>query len=392
MSDATPTQVSFPGITATLEPPRLLARKQDYFWRPTLAVLGRGELLALVNTHSDQFVTANTADVLCSQDNGRTWGHPWPLAPAGWVVGPGAHEESIFILPYNAIYFADRSRCALMASRVTVARGGHAISTELGAVQVSLPRPVATTNAYLQPQQRTLARFEQPVMFFWGHPVSLPDGALVTTMFGAWADAPTFRNVIVVRSHDGGRRWDYIGTVAQPEHFDCTSGGCAESSLVLLEDGALLCIFRVNGAQPEPDPSYGRAISGDGGRTWSRPTLLAPNVGRVDPHLRRLSNGILALIGGRPGFSVWFATDGRGETWHELDLLAHHNGHVPRSPIRAVAHHRGGTSSYGGIVEVTPNRLLIAYDRLPGGWDRLPPGADEWNEVYTISLGVERAG
>ncbi|MAG36217.1 MAG: hypothetical protein CL878_08230 [Dehalococcoidia bacterium] len=388
MSSQAVSQVSFPGLQVTLDPPRLLARKKDYFWRPRLAMLGESQIAALVNTHADEFKTTNRADLLRSGDGGQTWSHPWPFAPSGWVIGPAPQEREVFVLPYNSTYFADSSHRALASSRVVISR--QMVTTEMGAVRVTLPRQVATTNAYLRPQNRPLARFVQPVMFFWGHPVTLKDGGLVTGMFGAWADAPTFRHAITVRSDDGGCTWRYLGTVAAPAQFDCSQGGCAEPALALLADGTLLCIFRINGAQPVPDPSYGRAVSTDGGQTWSTPQLLAPAVGRVDPQLLRLSNGVLALTGGRPGFSVWFAIDGAGKNWQEVDLVAHHNGQGQFAPIITDAPSGLGTSSYSGLVEVAPNRVLIAYDRLPAGWRRLDPDTEDWNEVYTVALRVDR--
>jgi hypothetical protein len=109
-----------------------------------------------------------------------------------------------------------------------------------------------------------------------------------------------------------------------------------------------------------------------------------------------MQNGILALSTGRPGIFLWLTTDGRGETWQPVDILGYHNAVMgPEHHIRAG---RGGrhpedrhqTTSYTVMVETTPNRLLLTYDRVPFGWDPVPVDSDERNRIYVLSIDVER--
>jgi hypothetical protein len=48
------------------------------------------------------------------------------------------------------------------------------------------------------------------------------------------------------------------------------------------------------------------------------------------------------------------------------------------------------TTSYAELVEVGPNRLLLAYDRVPCGWKPVPTDSSERNRMYVLEVDVER--
>jgi hypothetical protein len=48
---------------------------------------------------------------------------------------------------------------------------------------------------------------------------------------------------------------------------------------------------------------------------------------------------------------------------------------------------RWQTSSYTGLVEVAPNRLLLVYERDP---ERTPVGPDDLSRVFVLPIEVER--
>ena len=109
-----------------------------------------------------------------------------------------------------------------------------------------------------------------------------------------------FQELAAFRSTDGGRTFLFqqvIGSHNQTRPSGATVWqGPSENDLVQLQDGSLLTVFRVQSCHP-----YRSSRSLDGGRVWTAPKLLAPNVlGSVRPKLLRLPSGQVMLAGGRP--------------------------------------------------------------------------------------------
>ena len=42
------------------------------------------------------------------------------------------------------------------------------------------------------------------------------------------------------------------------------------------------------------------------------------------------------------------------------------------------------------MVEVSPNRLLLVYDRSPFGWGPVPTDSDERSRIYVLPIEVQR--
>ena len=167
-----------------------------------------------------------------------------------------------------------------------------------------------------------------------------------------------------------------------------------ESSFLQLEDGDLMCVMRVGGGK---DQLLARTYSSDGGKTWSVPDRLPAY--SVAPCLRLIENGTLAISTGRPGIYLWLSTDSRGETWQEIDVVAHHNAMMTdpkhtimpeRSGDREKRHSYDQTTAYTVMVEIAPNRLLLVYDRIPFGWKGVPTDSEERNRIYVLPIEVER--
>ena len=368
------------GLDVELSLPTVVARNKGFLWRPTLANLGGGELVMAINIQSDIYQPFNVMDLTRSTDGGQTWGRGWPVAQVGWVAG-WAKDGEAFFLPYDAVYFLDPEHKDFTGSLIVLRAGSNEVVTEVGAVRVTgVPRPI---------HQMT---YGQPYMYFWGNVITLTDGSLATTIFGGWAGDPPRHpkttsprlSLMMVRSTDGGREWAVEGLVARGEDVPHGAEGAAEASLAKLDNGDLLCVFRVG-----VPSSYHRSISRDQGRTWSHPTALPDGVGSVDPRLARLSNGVLALAGGRPGLYLWLCSDGRGEQWQSVDLQAHHNRTHPGKPIDAAGDPRT-SSAYMDMLELEPNTIFLVYDRIPGGWKGVSLDSSEWNEIYAIRIQVSR--
>ena len=92
-----------------------------------------------------------------------------------------------------------------------------------------------------------------------------------------------------------------------------------------------------------------RTRSSDGGRTWSKPAVMAPN--GVMPRLLRLGNGMLVLSSGRPGVQLRFSKSGLGDDWSEpVDVLP------PTSDKLDV-----DSCGYTGLVALDRDTFLIVY-------------------------------
>lgn len=368
------------GLEGEISLPTVVARDKGFLWRPTLASLGGGELVMAINVQSDIYQPFNVMHLTRSTDGGHSWGRRWPVAQAGWVAG-WARKGEAFFLPYDAVYFLDSEHKDFTGSLTVLRARSNQVVTELGAVRVTgVPRRI---------HQMT---YGQPYMYFWGNVITLADGSLATTIFGGWAGDPPRHpkttsprlSLMMVRSADGGREWSVQGLVARGEDVPQGAEGAAEASLAKLENGDLLCVFRVGVPSP-----YHRSVSRDHGLTWSRPTALPEGTGSVNPRLARLSNGVLALAGGRPGLFLWLCSDGRGEQWHSIDLQAHHNRTHPAKPIDP-----GGTprtsSAYMDMIELEPRMIFLVYDHIPRGWKGVPSDSPEWNEIYAVRIKVSR--
>ncbi len=144
--------------------------------------------------------------------------------------------------------------------------------------------------------------------------LALADGTLL------WAHstqdprfARTFFRVQCLASSDGGRSWQVRGTIADQAGLATFGYGCGEQSIERMPSGDLLCVMRTQlGGDPRASNYLAAARSSDGGRTWTPPRRLAAF--SVTPHLRRLENGAVAVVYGRPGVHVRASADS-GRTW-----------------------------------------------------------------------------
>lgn len=182
--------------------------------------------------------------------------------------------------------------------------------------------------------------------------IELPDGSLITTMYGRFTNDTQYRS-IVIKSEDGGQSWHYLSTIASgsPVAGDGTVlsqvQGFCEPVMERCADGSVLAVMRVSSG----DQSLYQARSMDNGFTWSTPEPLPgiqdqSKVYSVDPDLRLMSDGTLALSYGRPNEKLIFSLDGCGYQWSEDTMLTT----------------RVGGSGYTGVREVAPSRLLVAGD------------------------------
>jgi hypothetical protein len=197
-------------------------------------------------------------------------------------------------------------------------------------------------------------------------------------------------SVLLLASEDGGHAWRYFSTIAGPDRSLASQDsyeGPNEINMIQLADGDLMAVFRVGSGRKW---NLQRAYSRDGGRTWTKPDVLP--AWSVSPELKRSENGTIVLSTGRPGIHLWLSTDPRATNWQDIDIVAYHNRWAP-DPSERISSFQikdrttWQTSSYTALVEVTPNRLLLVYDRDP---ERAPVGPDDLSRVFVLPIEVER--
>lgn len=103
------------------------------------------------------------------------------------------------------------------------------------------------------------------------------------------------------------------------------------------------------------------------------------------PQLCKLQNGALLLSTGRPGLFLWCSADPRGEQWQSIDLMAHHNAMVEGWSMTP-----SQTTAYTALVEITPDRTFLVYDRTPFGGGPVPPDSGERSQIWLVEISVER--
>jgi hypothetical protein len=278
-----------------------------------------------------------------SRDGGRTWyeAPDWPT----WCA---------YQFPDGELIHVSAAQLLPNGERVYLKRVGD------GVYETVLYRSLDHGHTYQKETARLLGVPEigqyaegagQPLFSYVDHSiVALRDGSLLAGALGTFAvDRPGTQRSYVVRSTDRGRTWNYVSTVA----FDLHEGdarrrvGFTEPYLQTLPNGDILCFMRTGGAYGGKHWPLYMSRSNDDGKTWSHADPIADR--GVMPKSVLMSNGVLALIYGRPGDWLAFSTD-LGHTW--VGHFCLHQGPMHYD-----------CSYYDAIEEVGPDTLLAAYGR-----------------------------
>lgn len=199
--------------------------------------------------------------------------------------------------------------------------------------------------------------------------VRLKDESLMMTMYcrnpkGSQIERQ-FR-VLALRSEDRGKNWHYLSTVALDLKEDVRGEGFNEASLLVLDDGKILCFIRSgasyqaalgsfnnNDWDTKMPFSYGwqtpiyMSISIDNGKNWSNADPITTH--GVWPDVLQLENGVIAMSYGRPGNWLMF-NDNNSESWGPV--IPFYNDLYPPD-----------CGNYISMAEVAPNVLLVVYSR-----------------------------
>lgn len=366
--------MSDPAPVLEVGTPYPVGRGRGHFWFPALHRLAPDGFVCLVADVPDVNEGAWHSRLMSSSDAVR-WRSGGETSYGSASV---ATDDGLLVLPYE-FWPAGSARSAFGPGFVLRRSGSACGSPEARRITVDgFPEDVAP-----------LADGKMFLLSSGDDVVSLADGSLLHTLYGRLAGDRKYRLFAVV-SEDGGLSWRYRATVADGQPMRNVREGPSEAATVRLDDGSLLCIFRLDSGA---GCSFGRRLSRDEGRTWQR---LPPMRGKgsVKPQLVRLVDGTILLSGGRPGIFLWMCTDGMARRWRRIDLVAHHNRCLGKdaqfpTPKPGDLESPAASTCYTSMRSIGPQEVLVAYELLGNGWGGSPGPNGEFDVVYCIRV---RAG
>ena len=300
-----------------------------------------------------------------SEDGGVTWGEELPSPP---LLGGGACSGAL--REGGVIKVLDRG---------TPIEGEQGWFTEVFARFTDDMARYETETVRVFIEDADFSGRKRQFASWWpvfdkGKIVQLPDGDLLSPMYGLFKEDPWAR-VVISRSTDQGRTWRYHATVMSGPEKLCGDlpgqfGGYTEPGLALLANGQLLCMLRTQGAAlPLDYKPLCVSWSDDLGRTWTKPVPTEPHLLNIWPTVEVLDNGVVACVYGRPGFHVVFSTD-NGHTWRDRISFSHRGepiitgqvDMVKAGPNRLVA--IGATEDGTKVFPITVERAKVSPARV----------------------------
>ncbi len=361
--------VDLDGLRVTLSEPHLVGRRRGYFWFPNLWTMPNGDLLSTISPVPDIHLSGVPYYVLWSRDGGLTWSEPQVSCDGGQTL-LHLHAGDSIMLPYDL-----RPRPDGIGAPHNIIHAGQRVFDYVptGVVITGMPAPVPLI----------LPGLDVVSYSFNGQTLWLEDGTYLATAYGHF-EGDERDSIVAVESSDGAN-WSVRSIVADASCPVPGRGGPSESAICRLQDGRIMCVFRVESKFP-----FGQTFSSDEGRSWT-PAAAMPGVFSVQPSLAVMADGAIALSGGRLGLYLWLNADGAGLRWQQIDILAHHNSCLPQEPITYSEDlSRQQTTAYTEVVALDEKTLLYIYDRAPNGWRRIPEDMNDTNSVWLVRATVER--
>lgn len=354
-----------------------VGHNSGHFWFSSLHQVGTDALICAIARTADTAQGKWPAQLFVSEDAGATWRPDISIESMGHATI--RHDaSSTLMMPYELWPDSPRDmrNGKAMGTMLTKTADGTLAAVPSEVRFCDFPAPFAQYHE------------EELFLLHSGNILRLADGSLFTTVYGV-LEGPEEMRVFAVVSNDGGFTWNHRSTVVDNAVFRAPEGP-NEATVQLLDNGDLLCIYRVSDAW-----DFNKSHSRDEGRTWSEP-LRMEGMRSVQPRLARLENGALVLTGGRPGLFLWLCADGRGEQWDAVNLATHHNRLVEREGEQfseVVDNAEAGadpstSTSYTGIMPWGSDGVIVTYDRLSNGWSGAPGPNGDVDRVYSITLKV----
>jgi hypothetical protein len=346
-------------------------------WFPTVHRFSNGDLMATMRMSPDEINPEGDFSAYCiSKDHGLTWSRRYTMGAGANVDGAWSQNP----LPDGSIWqlygWTDTKLPGdaknLYLTFTQFSQSGMEIHQRRN-IPLYMSEPVQMLQAELSArrvQDGGLSRV--PSAMPWGPIIASRHGGLIAPIYFKVERDPRYYRVALLRSDDNGKTWHEGATIAAAEHgIKLWPGmgheGPGETGMARLTDGRLFAMFRTGS-----DGFMGAAWSSNDGHTWTSPVPL-PYRG-VSPHVRRLSNGVLACSTGRPGpVAMMFSIDGTGETWSQTtSIFTDHS------------------TCYTDFVEFEPGKLFVVYDSTPYDWGIIPlTDRNSRNAIYGTFVDFE---
>ena len=350
---------------------------RGYFWFSSLHQVGDETLVCAIIRSADVAQGKWPAELFISTDAGATWRRDRAIDSFGHASVP-CDRTSTLMMPYELWPLAADKRSGTAPGNVLGLAADGTLSVAAREIRFSnFPAPFAPVLE------------DQIMLHHNGNILHLPDGRLFTVLYGKFDGGERLNN-FAVASDDGGFSWHYLSTVADTSAAPGAPEGPNESAAQLLDNGDLLCIYRVSGSW-----DFHKSYSRDGGQTWSQAERME-GIWSVQPRLARLGNGALVLTGGRPGLFCYLCSDGKGEVWERVNLGAHHNTLIDDQDQRfsaAFCRAENGedpamSTSYTSVMPLGAAAMIVTYDRLANGWSEAPGPNGQVSRVFSMVLQV----
>lgn len=360
---------------------------------PLIARFPDGELIVTYTLDPDTYDNpVYISGFQISKDGGEHWGLRYSviMQHMTMILIPAAND-SLVLLPSETMGQTPGDGHNFRGPYIRFEHGGKRMVMEPGGVRiVDWPWPVQLIPG-VEPRRN---------WHYWirpsGNALKAGNQMLATVQ---WEEkGEHLHRLALIASKDGGHTWQYYSTIAIPgdifpqkkweEMHKKGFEGPSEVHVIQLEDGELMAVFRVGSGRQW---NLRRCYSRDEGHTWSKPDVLPAY--SVEPEMLRIDNGTILLATGRPGIHLWLSADPRSKSWQDVDVVAYHNKWAPNASYRIDPldpRNPNGmwqTSSYTGLVQIAPNRVLLVYDRDP---ERAPAGPDDLSRVFVMPIEVQR--
>lgn len=359
---------------APMGKPVCIGRASGHCWFPALHALG-DTLLCLVPRVPDEAHGHWRSTLFVSSRDARAWRELGELI-LGWAsLSP--EPGGLLLLPFNLEPLSPEQRRAARGTAwwIMVSPQGEIRWEPREVLFTDLPREFRL-------QEGRLALVTSGDRVLW-----LPDGGWLTTLYGIPEGSERYVNLAM--SSQDGYHWRFRSLIADTDPLSETPQGPCESATTQLQDGRLLCVYRVGSG---PGQDYFCSPSPDLGHHWGEPARL-PGLGSVKPQLLILEDGSLLLAGGRPGLHLWRSAD--GNSWERFDLQEAHDARVDaedRIPVEIPATEDEkaipGSTCYLSLLSLGQGEILVAYDRLAHGWRGAPGLHGDQDAVFCLRLRV----
>lgn len=356
---------------------------------PMLAVFPKGNLLTTYTLDPDtQANPVFISGFQISQDGGQHWGHRYSMIMQHIpMIFIPKLPDSLIALPSELMAQTPGDEHNFSGTLLNFEQGGKRMVADLDGFHVlNWPWPVAAMHGSVPKDDWHYN------LIFTGNCIKDGDQLLATVYWNKKGQRG--ETLSLASSKDGGHTWHYYSTIATPSDVFPQrdgkvrgEGGPNEPAMIRLADGELMAVYRVGEGK---EWHLRRSYSNDDGHTWTKPEELPAY--SVEPKMLRLDNGAIVLATGRPGIHLWLTTDPRGAaaSWQDVDIVAHHNEWASDDSYRISLRDNKDhwqTTSYTGLIQVAPNRLLLLYDRDP---EHAPAGPNDMSRIFVMPIEVQR--